>query len=280
MAETSNFEMSSSSSSTPADCRFGLELTKELGVYDVPGRQQAWRLRVTVTDYYNVDPNIFVYLRSGTDDEGNQEDTFEAVASPTDLEEYPSGAPRESDSPQFFRLAEVDLLSRSEILLEETWDGIVADRDELIRTLVGICELQLSAVDRGGYFPPTPAPAEEEDEEPEGSEEAVECPPDAYASLTVTESNDPEFPVGSDFAEVGVQGDVPLCRRTWRLTGVPSGEQMDLTTSLVDNTFTCDLDGSEVDSGNISDEYKTYIYYTRDGVDHYTLLIEGVESSS
>lgn len=148
-----------SSSNNPQDCRFGIELTKELNTYNVVGRPQAWRMKITVTDYFNVDPNIFMFMRTGIDAlTGEPQAAFQCVASPTDMEETPAGIPAEpeegsSDSPVlFFRLPEVDLISRNQAILEETWNLIVKDRDELIRTLEHMCVTDVAAVDRGGRF--------------------------------------------------------------------------------------------------------------------------------
>ena len=98
---------------------------------------------VTVTDTINVDPNIFVYLQLPEDAVGNSLAKFQSVASPLDIERYPTGAPTE-DSNGFFRLAQVDLIHGNRELLEETWKLIVSDRNELVRTLTAICKLNLT----------------------------------------------------------------------------------------------------------------------------------------
>lgn len=147
-------DVSSSSSSSSPDCRYGIELTKEISKYEVTGRPQAWRMRVYVSKYYGLNPNIFVYLRRpATSESGEYRDTFEAVASPVDLEEYPVAVPEPVPAPQFFRLSDIDLLARNITLLDETWEAIQNDRDELIRTLSKICELKLDEVSAYGYFP-------------------------------------------------------------------------------------------------------------------------------
>lgn len=276
MAEESFFEMYSSSSSTPADCRFGIELTCEVSVYNVTGRPQAWRMRITVTDYYNIDPNIFMYLRTGPNAAGVLQDTFESVASPVDITEYPAGAPDTNQDPAFYRLAEIDILSRNRTLLDETWRLIKADRDELVRTMTNICELEEDAVSRYGYFPEEPPTPPVPPVPPSSSSSDVPvCPDDQYDTLVVTESNDPDFPVGTEITEEGSQTGPPTCLRTWRVTGAVTGKILELQTTLAYHTFTAYIDTVEVDAGGIGDGYAAYVYFNG-----FVVRIAGVESSS
>ena len=284
MAETSYYEQSSSSSASPSNCMYGLELTQEVSRYEVTGRPQAWRMRITVTDWYNVDPNIFVYMRTGPEVQGSYVDTFEAVASPVDLEEYPAQAPDEDQEPPFFRMAQIDLISRNMTLLDETWESIKADRDELIRTLANICELETDEVSRYGDFgdeetvdtitPTVPTPG--------GSSEPDECPADTYAALEITESDDPDFPVGTVLTESAPAEDVPTCQRTWSVDGVVNGKTLLLETSLVSHDYVCYYDGAEVATGGVGDDYNAYIFYDKPGGDggEHTLRIVGIEGSS
>ena len=153
-------------SEDPVDCRFGLELTREMNRYDVSGRPQAWRMRISVSDHFNVDPNVFLYMVVGRDPETNEvQAAFQSLASPTDMEEYPVGIQEGSsggpdDEPSlFFRLAEVDLVSRSRALLDETWRLLLVDRDELLRTLEHMALLEVSDVSRGGRWQDDDQPA-------------------------------------------------------------------------------------------------------------------------
>jgi len=241
-------------------------------------------MRITVTDWYNVDPNIFVYLRTGPEIQGEYVDTFEAVASPVDLEEYPAQAPNENQEPPFFRMAQVDLISRNRALLDETWEAIKADRDELIRTLANICEMETNEVSRYGDFP--------DDEEgdtvtptvptPGGSAEPDECPDDPYSGLEVTESDDPDFPVGTVFVESASAEGPPNCQRTWSATGLVDGKVLLLETSLVGHDYVCYYDGSQVATGGVGDDYNAYIFYDKPGGDagEHTIRIVGIEGSS
>lgn len=272
--EVRDFEGSSSSSGTPASCVFGLELTKEVSTYNIPNRTQAWRLKVTVTDCNNVDPNIFMYLRGpGNTETEERIDAFQAVCSPVDLEEYPAGEPLDT-GPSFFRVAEVDLLSRSRTLLEETWNAIVSDVEELIQTLVSICELQHADVVRIGTFD-SDDEADGEPQEPEGEGDSIsefECPEDLYTELRVTESNDPEFPVDAVFVETGSCGGPPSCDRSWECASLSTGHVMKITTSIVNHEFVAYFDDEEMDSGKVADGYKFYV-----DRDDCVLKLEGVE---
>jgi hypothetical protein len=278
MADSSYFEMSSSSSSVPADCCFGLELTRDISRYEVTGRPQAWRMRVRVTKYNNVDPNIFMFLRRGPDQStGDFHDTFEAVASPVDLEERPAGEPRPDEDPPFFRLSDIDLLARSMELLEETWQSILQDRDELIRTLTTLCELDPAESNAYGCFPeesvepvsPEPSPTPE----PESSE-APTCPVDPVTHLEIIDSDDPDFPIGSIFLELG--SITPDCQRAWETTGIISGKVLALQTSLAIHTYVANFDGATAGAGDLADAYHGFIHYTKVAGEDHTLRIAGV----
>ena len=140
LSETAqDFESSaqSSSSADPASCEFGIKLAMALSQYnfrndpehpDRPIRPTAWRMKVTVVEVNNIDPEIFVYNLGDLDpEEGSQRKLFQSVASPTDLVEYPIGAPLANQSPAFFRLSSIDFVHRSLDALDATWDEIKAD---------------------------------------------------------------------------------------------------------------------------------------------------------
>lgn len=279
MTESSSFEQSSSSSASPANCRYGIELTRTVSTYNVSGRTMAWRMLVTVTQSYNVDPNIFLFLRRTPDPATQQpRDTFEALCSPNDIEEYPAGAPRPEDTEQFFRLAEVDLVSRSRTLLEDTWTQLKANRDELVRTLAEICELGDVEVSRYGDF----GDEEEEDEEPSEPDDIPVEPEDEpvsddYYEILVIDSDDADFPVDSLFAETTAP-DAEAGERVWELTG--GGHTLLLYTDIDNHTFRLKYDGAAADTGGLSAAYGTYLNYTIGSGDSRTVQIAGVESSS
>ena len=69
---------------------------------------------------------------------------------PVDLEEYGVGEPRQSD--RYFRTADLDLIARSSAELEDAWQLICADRDELVRTLHTLEDAQGTQVSSFGNF--------------------------------------------------------------------------------------------------------------------------------
>jgi len=265
----------SSSSTTPTDCRFGIELQRSISTYTPAGRPQAYRMRIVVSDSWNVDPNIFIYRRNepdaGTD---VYRDTFEAVASPLDLEEYPVSEPRPDDIRPYFRLAEVDIMSRNKDLLDQTWLAILEDRDELIRTLTYTCELTLAETSRGGQFPADPTPDPDPvPVDPGGSTEPETCPDDPYTSLIIVDSNDPDFPVGAVLSPTG-SSSLPGCERTWELLGAVSGTLLSITTSLVTHEYNGSVGGVLWDNGGVADDYAMFMHYMQ-GDDEYSIRLAG-----
>ena len=132
---------------------FGIELTRQFFESAVSGRTTAYRMVVQVSNTYNVDPNVFLKERvqpaMGTD---APIDEFRAVCTPVDLEEYGIGEPLDGDT--FFRVSSIDLLSRDIASLEDAWTCILADRDELIRTLQAISVATGTQVSAYGYMGP------------------------------------------------------------------------------------------------------------------------------
>jgi hypothetical protein len=113
------------------------------GVF-VSGRTQGYRMKVEVEEAQGLSPNIFVFQRyPGTDDAGNPNDTFTNIASPADLQEYPSSEPVDSANP-FFRLAEVTLDFRTDELAQAALARMQSDVEELIQSLEFMEDLQLS----------------------------------------------------------------------------------------------------------------------------------------
>jgi hypothetical protein len=142
------YDGSSSSSGLVTLNSYDFELSKTISEYNVEGRTQGYMMSVTVDNYGNAitDPNIFMYLMTypdGETEEGNA--VFQCIASPADLEEYPVGTPPET-SPKFYRMASVNLVSRNISLLEEAWEDIKDDCDELSRSLEAFASLDLETV--------------------------------------------------------------------------------------------------------------------------------------
>ena len=125
----------------------GLELMKQQSVYEVGGRTQGYRLYVAVSQYSNIDPNVFVFEVQGPDQEtGQRYAVFNRLASPADLEEYPVGIPQaeDPDPPDYFRLAEVDLVFRHPDDLAACWENLKSEQAELVRTLNQMVNSELS----------------------------------------------------------------------------------------------------------------------------------------
>ena len=179
-----------------SEFNYGIELERQLYGNTVDGRTLAYRMTVRVTRSYGVDPNIFLYKRESVGMGGNPPvDTFVAVCTPVDIEEYLVGAPREGDN--FFRVADIDLLARNAEQLEDIWRLICIDRDELIRTLQDMHDAQGTQTSAYGDFgeeSSSPSSGEEGSSTPES--EAPACNPFMHSSLQVTLSDHPGVAAG------------------------------------------------------------------------------------
>ncbi len=99
------------------------------------GTIQGFRLQVRAHDAEGLPDEIFVYRVQLVDpNAGTQKATFQNIASAADLEELPINGVTE-DSPLLFRKDSIDVLFRSPITLDETWELIKKDVAELINTL-------------------------------------------------------------------------------------------------------------------------------------------------
>lgn len=95
----------------------------------------ALRLRVDVVDAVHIDPHIFVYRRdmsSPYTPDASPTDTFFAVASPADMDDYPLDNPDAKKAFPFFRKRVVELDFRSTLLADEAWQVIVQEAAVLI----------------------------------------------------------------------------------------------------------------------------------------------------
>lgn len=267
------YEETSSSSSSPADCRYGLKLECKFSVYNVVGRAQAWRMVVTVIDSYNVSPDIFLYQKSSSPDPVTNEfeQTWECVCSPVDLESWPVGEARPTDDPAFFRLSSVDLITRNRELLVETWKCIKQDQKELIDTLVGICQLAPEAVNSYGYFPEDDIP----EMLPELHKPLLQAPAPVFAGIKITESNDPDYPTGVSLELESSDELPPNYERKWMFYGMKTNTKLTIETSLTAHRYICYLAHSQVSAGKLANGYKAIINYVRSGSE-YTIHIAGV----
>lgn len=285
MSSSSNYSLVSSETALPAGCCYGIELTAETSMYPVPGRPQAWRLRVTVTRWSNIDPNIFMFRAHTNDPEsGEPYASFECVASPVDLEEYPVGEPLSGENAHpYFRLAEVDLLFRNEELLNETWEAIKQDRDELVRTITQICELHVAGVDAGGCFEPESSSSElpysSSDLPTASSSSSLDCP-DPGGCLTISESDDLNFPAGTQLLEIidMNQPDWP-CVRSFYAEGVDASRGLYVSLSKISHQAILTAtngDESVTDTAGMSDEYKMVLHYQFASGEEHTVWIGGL----
>ena len=291
LSETAqDFESSaqSSSSADPASCEFGIKLAMALSQYnfrndpehpDRPIRPTAWRMKVTVVEVNNIDPEIFVYNLGDLDpEEGSQRKLFQSVASPTDLVEYPIGAPLANQSPAFFRLSSIDFVHRSLDALDATWDEIKADVTELIEASARLCELEPQETFTAG----TLESDETEDEEEAGSSYdpgssiGIDCPDDDYTEVEITDSNDPEFPVGTVLSEIAPPAGT--CYRKWQVAGAVAGYTMTLTTCLrTHRVWLVIATGGDdaTDQVGLSDEYKAVLHYAYSPTQEHSISIAG-----
>lgn len=101
----------------------------------VEGRTQGFRIQIEVTEVLGLPAEIFVYQVKPAALSGAPVEVFTNIASPSDLEEYSVGPPPLDPARPFYRLDKVDLVFRNQSLLEDAWQAIQDDVDELIRTL-------------------------------------------------------------------------------------------------------------------------------------------------
>lgn len=112
-----------------------IQLTRQDQTVYVEGRTQGYRMLIEVTAAQGVSPNIFVFLRQIVN--GVQDDVFQNVASPADLQEYPVNNPNPDTiaQPPFYRLSAVDLVFRTQDLAEEAWRDLQNDVAQLRQSL-------------------------------------------------------------------------------------------------------------------------------------------------
>jgi len=123
---------------------YSVDLLREGSTTHVEGRTIAYRLRVSAINPVNMPAAIFLYERQPfttyREDEPYR-DVFVAVCSPGDLEEYPEGAPPDTE-PKFYRLDQVDLDFRSIIAVDEAFQALNNDVKELVYALQALRDLE------------------------------------------------------------------------------------------------------------------------------------------
>lgn len=259
----------SESNSSPPDCRHGIELTRQVSTYDVAGRTQSFRMYIRVSNVREVSPNIFRYYRTlPADETGEHVDEFDGVCSPADLEDYPEGEPNAdaTSATRYFRLGDVDLVARSTAALDELWELILADRDELVRSLDGLCELGTEEINAFGTLDGDSEPDESDSESDStgDSESPATCPVTSLDNLYILATTDPVRAVGETLVNMGATPELPACTEVFEL------ENWRLSLHQTTNTFTLEVDyglgHTVVDTGHYSAAHRL----TVDVDDHIT----------
>lgn len=277
----------SSSSASPANCEFGIKLQMSISKYNFendpehpqrPIRPTAWRMEIVVLEVNNLPPEIFVYNQGDLDpEEGTKRNWFQNVASPTDLIEYPVGAPLAGETPQFFRLASVDMVHRSLDVLDATWAAIKADVAELVEASARLCELEVKEVAVIGTFPmPEPEPVPEPESSSDSSSIVPEpCPDDDITMIEIQESTDPEFPAGTLLAPAS--GPDAECWRTWTMVSV-GGYTLTLRTNARTHRVELSINtGTETvtDEEGLSFTYGAMLNYAYGSTQEHSIRITG-----
>ena len=97
----------------------------------------VYRLRVEVTDYQDIDPNIFIYQRGAPNPhlDGEPCDFFVGIAGPPELAELPIGEPDPDQQYPFYRLSSVELDFRRQETAEEVWQLINSEATVLCQAM-------------------------------------------------------------------------------------------------------------------------------------------------
>lgn len=114
---------------------YSLTVTRKVNAdYQLNGVQGQY-MEVEITAAVDVDKEIFVFQREMMNPETQATgDFFSNVCSVTDLQELPVTAPTDN-SQNMFRLAKVCAFFRSRYELEETWNFVMQDINELLAAL-------------------------------------------------------------------------------------------------------------------------------------------------
>jgi hypothetical protein len=108
----------------------------------VAGRTLGYRMTVLARNALVLPNEIFVFQRAPWG--AGTANTFTNVASPADIEEYPTLFP--APDGVFFRKASVDLVFRNVSLADDAWAGIQSDVAELIQTMRFFDNLEVQEV--------------------------------------------------------------------------------------------------------------------------------------
>lgn len=126
---------------------YSLELERESLETYVAGRTIGYRLIVNAINPIRMTDKVFLYERQPHRTEQDEErDIFVSVCSPGDLSAYPIDQPGSGEGPPLYRLSYVDLVFRSTQGVEDTWEALWNDVQELVIALENIRILSRSEV--------------------------------------------------------------------------------------------------------------------------------------
>lgn len=110
------------------------QLTIEKRITEITG-QGSHRLQMWVTDYQDIDPNVFVYQRlNPVPPAVDPSDEYVNIASAADMVEYPIDNP-DPALPQFFRKTAIDIIFRSVDLMNRSIEVMESDLRNMVRNL-------------------------------------------------------------------------------------------------------------------------------------------------
>lgn len=132
-SSSSSSSPSSSSEASVESARRTIRLRRAAQTRFVLNAVDGFRFTVTAHSANDMPNEIFLYIRRPADAGSGEVDEFTCICSAPDLEEYPTEGP--TGLPPFFRLAEIDLVFRSQSLADEAWTVIKRDVEVLVHTL-------------------------------------------------------------------------------------------------------------------------------------------------
>jgi len=106
-----------------------LQVDNDYLVNDVNG----FRIRVEVIEYCNIEPEIFRYYRDTAS--GAIVDSFNGVCDWSDMENWPTTAPREVDCPQPLRKDYFDVVVDAAAIAADTWDKVKEEVNALVEAM-------------------------------------------------------------------------------------------------------------------------------------------------
>jgi hypothetical protein len=110
---------------------------------EIVANLQSYDLRVVVESAVDMPEKIFVLQRIPGPPGGEDEDKFQCIADPVDLEEIPEDSPDLGNEMPYFRVQEITIRFRSMETLEEVRQLIAEDLQALVNSLKAAESLEL-----------------------------------------------------------------------------------------------------------------------------------------